>query len=88
MSETTLGPAPARDPPRVQVRMGAALRRPLLSRRALEQIVSLLAPLFLLLVWEGLARGGLLDRRFFPAPSSIICSAKLAVPSFLPTSAA
>jgi ABC-type nitrate/sulfonate/bicarbonate transport system permease component len=72
VSETTLSPAPAHDPARVQVRTGIGGRRPLLSRRALERIASLLAPLFLLLVWEGLARGGLLDRRFFPAPSFII----------------
>jgi NitT/TauT family transport system permease protein len=42
------------------------------SRRAIERLVSLLAPLALLLAWELLVRVGLLDRRFFPAPSSIV----------------
>ena len=47
-------------------------RRPLLSRQAAERIVTLLAPLLLLLLWELLVQARLLDRRFFPAPSSIV----------------
>jgi ABC-type nitrate/sulfonate/bicarbonate transport system permease component len=57
---------------RVRDRSGSARRRPWLSRRATERIVSLLAPLLLVLLWELLVRAGILDRRFFPAPSSIV----------------
>jgi len=56
---------------RAQTSSGHA-RRPLLSRQAAERIVTLLAPLFLLLLWEALVQARLLDRRFFPAPSSIV----------------
>jgi NitT/TauT family transport system permease protein len=56
---------------RVRDHSGAAQRRPWLSRQTTERIVSLLAPFALLLIWELLVRVGLLDRRFFPAPSSI-----------------
>lgn len=56
---------------RVRVRAGGEGRRAPVSRAAVERVVSLLAPLLLLLVWEGLVQAGLLDRRFFPAPSSI-----------------
>lgn len=79
MSETTVGvertgsaehhAGPAA---RVRVQTGTGQHRPLISRRALERIVSLLAPLLLLLVWELLVQARLLDRRFFPAPSSIV----------------
>jgi ABC-type nitrate/sulfonate/bicarbonate transport system permease component len=57
---------------RVRDRSGAERRRSAVSRQATERIVSLLAPLALLLVWELLVRAGILDRRFFPAPSSIV----------------
>ena len=56
---------------RAQTSSGHA-RRPLLSRQAAERIVTLLAPLILLLLWEALVQARLLDRRFFPAPSSIV----------------
>lgn len=36
------------------------------------RLISLLSPLFLLLAWEGLVRTGLLDYRFFPAPSMLV----------------
>jgi NitT/TauT family transport system permease protein len=72
VSETTAGVERAGTTARVRVQTASERRRPLLSRRAAERIVSLLAPLLLLLVWELLVRGGLLDRRFFPAPSSIV----------------
>lgn len=55
----------------VRVRAGRDARRPLLSRPAVERIVTLLAPLALLLLWEVLVQLRVLDRRFFPAPSSI-----------------
>ncbi|HTK36398.1 MAG TPA: ABC transporter permease [Caulobacteraceae bacterium] len=37
-----------------------------------ERAVSLLAPIALLLLWEAVSLGGLLDQRFFPAPTSIL----------------
>jgi NitT/TauT family transport system permease protein len=43
-----------------------------LSMRARDRIISLASPIGLLLVWELAARFGLIDTRFFPAPSSII----------------
>jgi NitT/TauT family transport system permease protein len=45
------------------------------SRRpATERAVSILSPLVLVLLWEGAARIGLVDTRFFPAPSTVILS--------------
>ena len=38
---------------------------------ATERIVSILSPLLLLGVWEGLGRLGMIDARFFPPPSAI-----------------
>ena len=37
-----------------------------------ERIVSITSPILLLIVWEVLVRAGLLDARFFPAPTSIV----------------
>jgi NitT/TauT family transport system permease protein len=56
---------------RVHIRAGRDSRRPLLSGQAAERIATLLAPFVLLLLWEGLVQLRVLDRRFFPAPSSI-----------------
>jgi NitT/TauT family transport system permease protein len=64
-------PAPSTQHRRVQVRAGRDRRRPLLSRPVAERIATLLAPLVLLLLWEILVQLRVLDRRFFPAPSSI-----------------
>jgi ABC-type nitrate/sulfonate/bicarbonate transport system permease component len=41
-------------------------------RRLQEQLLTLGSPIVLLALWEILVRVGLLDRRFFPAPSSIV----------------
>lgn len=38
---------------------------------ALEKALSVVSPMVLLGVWEALARVGIIDTRFFPAPSSI-----------------
>ena len=38
---------------------------------AAERVISIMSPLFLLLLWEVLGRVGVLDWRFFPAPSAI-----------------
>ena len=43
-----------------------------LSQHTQERIVGLFAPVALLLLWEAIVRIGLLDHRYFPAPSSII----------------
>ena len=40
----------------------------------IENTISVLSPLVLLLLWEILARIGFIDTRFFPAPSSIFTS--------------
>lgn len=39
---------------------------------AAERLISATSPLLLLALWEGTGRAGLLDQRFFPAPSAII----------------
>jgi ABC-type nitrate/sulfonate/bicarbonate transport system permease component len=41
------------------------------SMVAVEPALSVLSPVLLLLLWEALARLGVIDTRFFPAPSSI-----------------
>jgi NitT/TauT family transport system permease protein len=41
---------------------------------AAERLISILAPVLLLVVWEGLGRVGALDSRFFPSPSAIAAS--------------
>ena len=46
--------------------------RRIVSRRAIDIILSLTSPLLLLLLWELLSRTHILDMRFFPAPSSIV----------------
>jgi NitT/TauT family transport system permease protein len=43
-----------------------------MSRRSRENIISFASPIALLLLWEVLARTGVMDVRFFPAPSRII----------------
>ena len=40
-------------------------------RRSLELGLTLAAPLLLLAMWEALSRGGILDERFWPAPTSL-----------------
>ena len=43
-----------------------------LSLRDRDRILSIASPIGLLLVWEIAARTGIIDTRFFPAPSSIL----------------
>ncbi|MBV9581310.1 MAG: ABC transporter permease [Chloroflexi bacterium] len=43
-------------------------------RQRQERILTVGSPIALILLWEGLARAGVLDTRFFPAPSSIVQS--------------
>ena len=51
--------------------LGGDIARRGISRAAMERLVGALSPLLLLALWETLSRSGLLDIRFFPAPSSI-----------------
>jgi NitT/TauT family transport system permease protein len=37
-----------------------------------DRFVTIFSPVILLIVWEALARSGLLDNRFFPAPSAVV----------------
>ncbi|MQA97650.1 MAG: ABC transporter permease subunit [Streptosporangiales bacterium] len=50
----------------------APKRRRGLGRGGRDLALTVLSPIALLLVWEALVRGGILDARFFPEPSSII----------------
>jgi ABC-type nitrate/sulfonate/bicarbonate transport system permease component len=73
VSESTLDLDRAPASQQVRVRQGAGQDgRSFLSSPLAERIVTLLAPLALLLLWEGLVQARILDRRFFPAPSSIV----------------
>lgn len=49
-----------------------AIQQGLLTRRRRELLASVFSPLILLVAWEALVRTGLLDSRFFPAPTSIV----------------
>lgn len=42
------------------------------SGRRIEHLTSIVTPLALLALWEICGRAGLLDQRFFPAPSSVL----------------
>src|SRR3974377_674646 len=43
-----------------------------LNRRSRERIISFLSPIALLLLWEVLARLGILDTRFFSPPPHVL----------------
>jgi NitT/TauT family transport system permease protein len=55
-------------------RTAAAAERPPfgMSQQNKERLLSLFSPILLLLLWEILVQTTLLDKRFFPAPSSIV----------------
>ncbi len=55
-----------------QVTAKRAARPYAMSRGSREGVISALSPIVLLLLWEVLARAGVIDTRFFPAPSEII----------------
>lgn len=42
-----------------------------MSPRSRDRLIGLISPAVLLLLWEGLVQFGVIDRRFFPAPSTI-----------------
>jgi ABC-type nitrate/sulfonate/bicarbonate transport system permease component len=48
---------------------------PWLSEQTRDRLLAFASPIGLLLVWEIGARAGLIDTRFFPAPSSIVAAA-------------
>ena len=58
--------------PLIEERAAGAATTGFLSSGAAEQAVGFLAPIGLLILWEVVSRVGLLDQRFFPAPSSIL----------------
>jgi ABC-type nitrate/sulfonate/bicarbonate transport system permease component len=58
--------------PRIEIRPSTALQVRRVPQRLAERITAVAAPLAMLLLWEVLVRSGLLDVRFFPAPSSIV----------------
>lgn len=72
MSTVVANQDPSARTPLVQERQPVALRVSRVSSRTRERIVSVLAPIGLLLVWEAAVRAGALDVRFFPAPSHIV----------------
>jgi NitT/TauT family transport system permease protein len=43
-----------------------------ISQQNKERLLSLFSPVLLLILWEVLVQTGMLDKRFFPAPSSIV----------------
>lgn len=49
-----------------------AVRQMFLTRRRREVLASIFSPVIVLLAWELFVRAGLLDSRFFPAPTSIV----------------
>jgi ABC-type nitrate/sulfonate/bicarbonate transport system permease component len=55
----------------VKVRTARRARSRLFRGVAAERLVSITSPILLLAVWEAAGRVGLLDARFFPAPSAI-----------------
>jgi NitT/TauT family transport system permease protein len=57
-----------------QDRTAAEAERPKLgiSSQNKERLLSIFSPFLLLILWEVLVQAGLLDKRFFPAPSSIV----------------
>lgn len=50
----------------------AARNTPRLSQKSRDRMVGVLSPLLLILAWEICARRGIIDTRFFPAPTSIL----------------
>jgi len=58
----------------VEDRKKAAVGGRMPGRAVLERTLALASPLVLLIVWEALVRVGILDARFFPAPSDILAT--------------
>lgn len=44
------------------------------ASRHRDRIIGFLSPIALLMIWELVVRSGLMDRRFFPAPSSVMAA--------------
>lgn len=55
----------------IESRPSTELRMRRISQRNAERLIALMTPIGMLAVWEILVRFGMLDARFFPAPSSI-----------------
>lgn len=71
------GPTGADRPPQtgarspVQVTLLPDKQRRVVTERTIERVLRVVAPLVAVALWEVLVRLGLLDSRFFPAPSSL-----------------
>ncbi len=70
MASKTLSRVQAESPAKTQRRVRET-KLPEALGQHFERMLSLCSPILLLLLWEMLVRVGLLDPRFFPAPSSI-----------------
>lgn len=49
-----------------------SITTPVSQREARYRFISILSPLLVLVLWEMLVRTGVLDRRFFPAPTTVV----------------
>jgi NitT/TauT family transport system permease protein len=49
-----------------------SIATPVSQHEARYRFISILSPLLVLLLWEMLVRTGILDRRFFPAPTTVV----------------
>ncbi|MCC7372547.1 MAG: ABC transporter permease [Chloroflexi bacterium] len=63
----------------------ASQRRAVVSRQVVEKVVALIAPILLLALWEAAAQARLINRGFFPAPSTIAASFLVLIRTTLPT---
>lgn len=66
------GPTPAVVPRKARL-------RPRTRRRVAELLLTFAGPMGLLALWEALARSGTIDPRFWPAPSSLVETARVLV---------
>ncbi len=64
-------PDPVGDRRRVAEQLLREVQQGRFSGAIRDRLVTVLSPVLILVVWEALARSGLLDNRFFPAPSSV-----------------
>ena len=54
--------------------IAAAPEKRAMSLRSRDRMLSIASPIGLLLIWEVAARAGLIDTRFFPAPSAVFAA--------------
>jgi len=76
VKDASLGASPA--PGTIVVQPGEAERDPgrfMKRRRRQELVLSIATPILFVIAWELASRAGLMDKRFFPAPTNIFQSA-------------